>query len=145
MKKLLLILPLLIWISCEDSSKDDSSSIYGLWEWRYTYTGNWDELSPTDWWSDISAESYSERFLQNANSDSSCYTEWEIIKDSLGSAAVDWDIIGDDSAALTIYWDDPVTVTFKTHDDTLYWYWDGSEASAKAIRIESYDFTPICE
>ena len=34
MKKLLFIIPLLIWVSCEDESKDDSSSIIGLWEER---------------------------------------------------------------------------------------------------------------
>ena len=34
MKKLLFIIPLLIWVSCEDESKDESSSIIGLWAER---------------------------------------------------------------------------------------------------------------
>ena len=155
MKKFLLIIPLLIWVACEDSSKDDSSSIYGLWEWRYNYdgpSGNWVDFPGYEWWSKLSAENYSERFLFYANSDSSCFSDWSIIDDSSGIYSASWDIFGEDSAAITLYMDDGViaaVASFKAYDDTLIRYviitGDEKRMELKAIRVESYDFTPICE
>jgi len=143
---LLIILPLSLWVSCEDESKNITTSIYGLWEWKYLdSSGTWLEISPSDWWSNISAESYSERFLENSNSDSSCFTDWEIIKDSLWNVAVDWNINGEDSATLIIYLEPPIKSSYKVHDDTLYWYFNDPEPSVKAVKIQSYDFTPVCE
>jgi hypothetical protein len=72
MKKLLFIIPLLIWVSCEDEnceceSTDESSSIIGLWEERISYDedGIEVEIDPDDiaFWFDISAESYTEIIL----------------------------------------------------------------------------------
>ena len=72
MKKLLFIIPLLIWVSCEDEnceceSTDESSSIIGLWEERISYgeDGIQAVLDPDDivFWFDISAESYTEIIL----------------------------------------------------------------------------------
>ena len=66
MKKLLFIIPLLIWVSCEDESKDDSSSIIGLWEERIWHDDGGDiVLDPAEifFWLDISADSYSEIIL----------------------------------------------------------------------------------
>jgi hypothetical protein len=70
MKKLLFIIPLLIWVSCEDEnceceSTDESSSIIGLWEERIWY-GYFEEdvevfdSDNAEYWYDISAESYTE-------------------------------------------------------------------------------------
>ena len=68
MKKLLFIIPLLIWVSCEDEnceceSTDESSSIIGLWEERIWYPDGIEEVLDSDdvsWWFDISAESYTQ-------------------------------------------------------------------------------------
>jgi len=72
MKKLLFILPLLIWVSCEDEnceceSTDESSSIIGLWAESIWYVDDGIEEVDSDeieFWFDISAESYSEISLQ---------------------------------------------------------------------------------
>ena len=65
MKKLLFIIPLLIWVSCEDESKDESSSIIGLWAERSWFDddGVEVELDEEVFWVDISAENYSEILL----------------------------------------------------------------------------------
>ena len=71
MKKLLFIIPLLIWVSCEDEnceceSKDDSSSIIGLWEERIWHDDGGDivlDSAEIFFWLDISADSYSEIIL----------------------------------------------------------------------------------
>ena len=65
MKKLLFIIPLLIWVSCEDESKDESSSIIGLWAERSWFDddGVEVELDEEVFWVDISAENYSEIHL----------------------------------------------------------------------------------
>ena len=68
MKKLLFIIPLLIWVSCEDESKDDSSSIIGLWEERIWHDDGGDIVLDSDeivFWLDISADSYSEIILDD--------------------------------------------------------------------------------
>ena len=63
MKKLLFIIPLLIWVSCEDESKDESSSLIGLWAESIWYDDDGIEEVDSDEiesWFDISSESYSE-------------------------------------------------------------------------------------
>ena len=69
MKKLLFIIPLLIWVSCEDEnceceSTDESSSIIGLWAQSIMYDDDGIEYvldsDDVSWWFDISAESYTE-------------------------------------------------------------------------------------
>ena len=65
MKKLLFIIPLLIWVSCEDESKDESSSIIGLWVERSWFDDDGVEVEEDEdqFWVDISAENYSEILL----------------------------------------------------------------------------------
>ena len=157
MKKLLLILPLLFWLGCEDEGVDDSiAPIYGLWEWRYYYVN--DSLityEPVRWWSLLSEDNYSERFLHDIDTDSACYSDWSIVDDDSTSWGVpsSWEISGEDSATVKLYWDEEnedyiFVASLKAVEDTLYWYHhmdDLNMLSAIAVRIESHDFTPECD
>ena len=157
MKKLLLILPLLFWLGCEDEGVDDSiAPIYGLWEWRYYYVN--DSLityEPVRWWSLLSEDNYSERFLHDIDTDSACYSDWSIVDDDSTSWGVpsSWEISGEDSATVKLHWDEEnedyiFVASLKAVEDTLYWYHhmdDLNMLSAIAVRIESHDFTPECD
>lgn len=158
MKRILLILPLLFWLGCEDKSEDDSipdeASIYGLWEWRY-YNNN-DSLTtydPVRWWSLISEENYSERYLQNIDTDSACYGSWFVLGDSIGGFPASWEISAEDSATIILFWDvenddDDYVAGLKVVEDTLYWYehtFDVNRLCCISVRIESLDFTPLCD
>jgi len=153
MKKLLLILPLLFWLGCEDEGVDDSiAPIYGLWEWRYYYVN--DSLityEPVRWWSLLSEDNYSERYLHDIDTDSACYSDWFIVDDDSTSSGTtsSWEIFGEDSATLILFLeDDDFMVIFKAVEDTLYWYnsiQGNSYPISKAVRIESHDFSPLCE
>ncbi len=156
MKKLLLILPLLFWLGCEDEGVDDSiAPIYGLWEWRYYYVN--DSLityEPVRWWSLLSEDNYSERVLHDIDTDSACYSDWFIVDDDSTSSGTtsSWEIFGEDSATLILFLEDigldDFMVIFKAVEDTLYWYnsiQGNSYPISKAVRIESHDFSPLCE
>ena len=156
MKKLLLILPLLFWLGCEDEGVDDSiAPIYGLWEWRYYYVN--DSLityEPVRWWSLLSEDNYSERYLHDIDTDSACYSDWFIVDDDSTSSGTtsSWEIFGEDSATLILFLEDigldDFMVIFKAVEDTLYWYnsiQGNSYPISKAVRIESHDFSPLCE
>ena len=60
-----------------------------------------------------------------------------------------WEIFGEDSATLILFLeDDDFMVIFKAVEDTLYWYnsiQGNSYPISKAVRIESHDFSPLCE
>ena len=159
MKHLLLILPLLFWLGCEDESEDESEDdsiapIYGLWEWRYFYNEDWEESTTINWWSLLSEDNYSERYLHDIDTDSACYSDWSIVDDDSTSWGVpsSWEISGEDSATVKLYWDEDSLVWYvaglKAVEDTLYWYHhmdDLNMLSAIAVRIESHDFTPECD
>jgi len=155
---LLIILPLLFWLGCEDESEGgtipDDAPIYGLWEWRYYYNqefDDWEEITTINWWSLLSEENYSENFLLNFDTDSACYSDWIIVDDGSTSVGIptNWEISAEDSATITLLWnsedpDDYFEIGLKAVEDTLYFYIH-NQLSSKAIRIDSYDFTPLCE
>ena len=159
MKKILLILPLLFWLGCEDESEDESEDdsiapIYGLWEWRYFYNEDWEESTTINWWSLLSEDNYSERYLHDIDTDSACYSDWFIVDDDSTSSGTtsSWEIFGEDSATLILFLEDigldDFMVIFKAVEDTLYWYnsiQGNSYPISKAVRIESHDFSPLCE
>ena len=100
-KKLLFILTLLILVSCEDEGTGDEPLIAGIYESRYYYDdsqGLYIEEDPT-WgsWAKISKKNFSSRLSFFANTDSACYTDWDV-------SDADWEIIGEDSATLTYYY-----------------------------------------
>ena len=148
MKKLLFILPLLLWVACEDESEGEAP-IYGLWEWRYYYNDNsdsWDTTETATWWSLLSEENYFERYLNNFDTDSSCYSDWAIVN------STSWEISAEDSATLIFFFPtDEVVISMKAVEDSLYWYFhhyvdfDVQYLYYKAVRIDSYDFSPLCE
>ena len=148
----LLILPLLIWISCEDESTGDEPLIAGIYESRYYYNsleGLYIEEDPA-WgsWTKISKKIISFRLSYFANTDSACYTDWDV-------SDGDWEIIGEDSATSTNYyesWDLYDVFAYKLVEDTLYSYnysIDGTVSFplGKSIRIraDSYNFSPSCD
>ena len=145
---LLIILPLLVWFACEDESEGEAP-IYGLWEWRYYYNDNsdsWDTTETATWWSLLSEENYFERYLNNFDTDSSCYSDWAIVN------STSWEISAEDSATLTIIVStapyDETVISMKAVEDRLYWYYhydDGPYLLFIAVRIDSYDFTPLCQ
>ena len=152
MKKLLLIIPLLIWVSCEDENPGDESLIAGIYESRYYYNsleGLYIEEDPA-WgsWTKISKKNISFRLSYFANTDSACYTDWDV-------SDGDWEIIGEDSATSTNYyesWDLYDVFAYKLVEDTLYSYnysIDGTVSFplGKSIRIraDSHDFSPSCD
>ena len=58
-----------------------------------------------------------------------------------------WAIDGDDSATVHIYWDMEVVTTFKAYKDTLIInvsYGNIPVTREKAIKIDSFDFSPSC-
>ena len=150
MKKLLFILPLLIWVSCEDENAGDESLIAGIYESRYYYDdsqGLYIEEDPA-WgsWTKISKKNISFRLSYFANTDSACYTDWDV-------SDGDWEIIGEDSATSTKYhesWDLYDVFAYKLVEDTLYSYnysIDGTVSLQldKSIRADSHDFSPSCD
>ena len=142
----------LVSISCEDESEGESEGeapIYGLWEWRYYYNDNsdsWDTTETATWWSLLSEENYFERYLNNFDTDSSCYSDWAIVN------STSWEISAEDSATLIFFFPtDEVVISMKAVEDSLYWYFhhyvdfDVQYLYYKAVRIDSYDFSPLCE
>ena len=151
MKKLLFIVPLLIWVSCEDENAGDEPLIAGIWESRYYYDdsqGLYIEEDPT-WgsWEKISKKDIFSRFSFYTNTDSACYSDWD-------ASDGDWEIIGEDSATLTYYYEslDLYDVwAYKLVEDTLYSFnysMDGTVSFplGKSIRADSHDFSlsPLC-
>ena len=151
MKKLLFIIPLLIWVSCEDEnceceSTDESSSIIGLWEERIWYPDGIEEVLDSDdvsWWFDISAESYTQIISDelyvgftnwavgepnNFNDDEDCAEMWQ---------AGEWnDIACDEERPFIMEIDsllnDPVLESYFVSVDSLggsYYYFSTSVAS----------------
>ena len=143
MKKLLFILPLLIWVSCEDENAGDEPLIAGIYESRYYYDGSQglyiEEDPDLGSWRKISKKNISYRYSFFAN------TDWDV-------SDAEWEIIGEDSATLTYYyesWDLYDIWTYKLVEDTLYSYniSIGGEVSipmGKSIRVDSHDFSPLC-
>ena len=141
----------LVSISCEDESEGEAP-IYGLWEWRYYYNDNsnsWDTTETATWWSLLSEENYFERYLNNFDTDSSCYSDWAIVN------STSWEISAEDSATIMVHTDTStmfdgdynLVITLKAVEDTLYWYDysdDIFELRSKGIRIDSFDFSPLC-
>ena len=147
MKKLLLIIPLLIWISCEDN--DDSHPLDGLWEFKeqnqlegwvdYTINNNrnWIRLTENTY------ESWNTTF----NADSSlCYSYYGDNRDYAIEINEDGDnYILEISAILG---GDPVswTIECSLQDGVLYWRNEGDTVwQYKLEKISSFDFTPLCE
>ena len=152
MKKLLFILPLLIWVSCEDENAGDEPLIAGIYESGYYYDdsqGLYIEEDPT-WgsWAKISKKNFSSRLSFFANTDSACYTDWDV-------SDADWEIIGEDSATSTKYRESSDlydVFAYKLVEDTLYSYnysIDGTVSFPldKSIRADSHDFSlsPLCD
>ena len=144
----------LVSISCEDESEGEApiygleAPIYGLWEWRYYYNDNsnsWDTTETDTAWSLLSEENYTERYLRHPDTDSSCYTDWGINNSIINS----WEISAEDSATLTLHLTDlEIVISMKAVEDRLYWYYhydDGPYLLFIAVRIDSYDFTPLCQ
>ena len=148
----------LVSISCEDESEGEApiygleAPIYGLWEWRYYHSDNnsWDTtpLDTATWWSLLSEENYTERYLLNFDTDSSCYSDWG----SNNSVINSWEISAEDSATITVFHtSSEVVISLKAVEDSLYWYYHDNDdfdvqyLYSKAVRIDSYDFTPLCQ
>ena len=151
MKKLLFILPLLIWVSCEDENAGDEPLIAGIYESRFYYDdsqGLYIEEDPTwGYWEKISKKDIFSRFSVYTNTDSACYSDWD-------ASDGDWEIIGEDSATLTYYFEslDLYDVwAYKLVEDTLYSYNISIDGEVifpigKSIRADSHDFSlsPLC-
>ena len=152
MKKLLFIVPLLIWVSCEDENAGDEPLIAGIWESRYYYDDSEglyleNQVDYFRSWRKISKKNTSSRMLFFANTDSACYTGWDV-------SDGDWEIIGEDSATSTKYYEslDLYDVwAYKLVEDTLYSFnysMDGTVSFplGKSIRADSHDFSlsPLC-
>ena len=158
MRKYLLVILTFCYLGCEDSESNEPESILlaGLWEWRYSYdneNSNWvKNAEQLNWWSLISEDSYSERFSLFWDTDTLCYHKWIVWDDSTsdGNLITSYEIFEADSATITLYFnpetsDDDVIVSLKAIGDTLIFYDQTFNPSAKAIRIDSFDFTPICD
>ena len=99
-------------------------------------------------WTKISKKNISFRLSYFANTDSACYTDWDV-------SDGDWEIIGEDSATSTNYyesWNLYDVFAYKLVEDTLYSYnysIDGTVSFplGKSIRIraDSHDFSPSCD
>jgi len=150
-KKLLFILTLLILVSCEDEGIGGEPLIAGIYESRYYYDsleGLYleNQLDGFRSWSKLSNKNISSRYSFFANTDSACYTDWDV-------SDGDWEIIGEDSATSTKYhesWDLYDVFAYKLVEDTLYSYnysIDGTVSLPldKSIRADSHDFSPSCD
>jgi len=144
------LLLLILWLAvlgCNQSDTYKDKTIYGLWEYRFSYNefeNDWEEVN-SPLWALISEEFYKERFSQYSNTDSICYSDWTVIDNSSESRS--WAIDGDDSATVHIYWDMEVVTTFKAYKDTLIInvsYGNIPVTREKAIKIDSFDFSPLC-
>ena len=141
MKKLLLIIPLLIWVSCEDN--DDSHPLDGIWEFKSTeFNGDWVDWQGNFFWVTLTEDSYAER-NSSFNPDSSvCYNPayeypLEISKE-------------EDNYRLEVFYVSETAGSFvfvcSLQDGILYWRSNGStDWQYKLEKISSFDFTPLCE
>ena len=149
---LLIILPLLFGVSCEDENAGDEPLIAGIWESRYYYDDSEglyleNQLDGFRSWEKISKKDIFSRFSFYTNTDSACYSDWD-------ASDGDWEIIGEDSATLTYYYEslDLYDVwAYKLVEDTLYSFnysMDGTVSipMGKYIRADSHDFSlsPLC-
>ncbi len=142
---------LFIGLACEDESTEVEPLISGIWESRYYYDdleGLYLENQGDNFrsWRKISKKNTSTRYSFFANTDSACYTDWNV---SNG----EWEIIGEDSATLTYYYEslDIYDIwTYRLVEDTLYSYNINIFGTVfipqgKSIREDSHDFSgPAC-
>ena len=68
------------------------------------------------------------------------------------SIITSWEISAEDSATLILFLtDSEVVISMKAVEDSLYWYFHDNDdfdvqyLYSKAVRIDSYDFTPLCQ
>ena len=90
----------------------------------------------------LSEENYFERYLNNFDTDSSCYSDWAI------NNSTSWEISAEDSATLILFITDEYVISMKAVEDSLYWYYHTDDVQYLyfiAVRIDSYDFTPLCQ
>ena len=143
-KYLLLVLPILLWISCEDDK--DENPLYGLWEFDQLYTiSGYDTLGlvtvdePT-WWAEITENSYKDYF-KIGTADSICYIEgigYPIVISELGENLYQLDLTNDNNIGLEL----------EVDGNRLYFRMVNNaqdEPTASSIKIDSYDFTPLCD
>ena len=157
MRKYLLPILLIGFWSCEDSESNEPEPkvLSGLWEWRYYYDSeesSWFLYSgqPRNYPFNASAfidGSFRERFL----TDSLCYSDWNTFTDGTNGFRVQF--IGEDSLSLMFNTEDDGPdndngVSFKAVEDSLYYTVNGlnglSTLMYKAIRIDTLNFTPLC-
>ena len=159
MRKYLLPILLIGFWSCEDSESNEPEPkvLSGIWEWRYYYDSeesSWSLYSeqprnyPFNTWAFIDESSFRERWFLT---DYLCYSDWNTYIDSTSIFRLQF--IGEDS--LSIMWrteddnpDNDNGVSYKAVEDSLYYTENGinglSTLMYKAIRIDTLDFTPLC-
>ena len=130
-----------------DDGSCEALPIIGLWEFDHIFTvADYDTLGLVyndniGWWAEITENSYKEYF-KGGTADSICYYEgsaYTYVISQLGDSLFHLDItIGDNTFGLEL----------EVKENRLYWNSDNDaldEAAASAIKIDSYDFTPLCE
>ena len=142
---LLVILPLLLWIACEDDS--DENPLYGLWE--VDQMGNYGtygeylglvDVTQISSWFEITDDSYKQYDI-GGTGDSLCY----LASDPPVPAVIT--NLGDG-----LYQIDLPTLDFgieiEIEGDRAFWNIDidaYDEPTMGARKIDSYDFTPLCQ
>ena len=84
----------LAFLGCDQYNIVENKTIYGLWEYRFSYNefeNDWEEVD-TPLWALISEQFYKERFSQYSNTDSNCFSDWTVIDNS--SVSRSWSING---------------------------------------------------
>mgnify|MGYP001160147250 FL=1 len=158
MYKYLLVILTFCYLGCEDSESNEPEPkvLSGLWEWRYYYDSeesSWFLYSgqprnyPFNTWAFIDESSFRERIL----TDSLCYSDWNTFTD--GHNGFRFQFIGEGSLSLMLNTEDDNPdndngVSFKAVEDSLYYTGNGlnglSTLMYKAIRIDTLNFTPLC-
>ena len=159
MRKYLLAILMFCFWSCEDaeSNETEPKGLSGLWEYRYYYNSeesSWFLYSeqPRTWpfnsWTFIDESSIRERIL----TDSLCYSNWNTFIEGTNDG-LRVQFIGGDSLSLMYGTEDDIPNnesgnSLKVVEDSLCLtrnYPNGSSLLfAKAIRIDTLDFTPLC-
>jgi len=145
MKRLWFILPLLFVFSCEDNEdNDDSHPFVGLWEIKgENENGNWVDYSGGLYWLEITENTISQS-NENFNADSSvCYYHgpeypMEINKEG-------------DNYRLAVFLsqippDTLIVMTCSLQDGMMYYKTNYDDDWIQRLeKINSFDFTPLCE
>ncbi|NHZ85196.1 MAG: hypothetical protein GWP19_04870 [Planctomycetia bacterium] len=143
MKRLLIIIPLLFWFSCEDENEKISNNLIGLWEIDMREDGYGELFAPGYilYWIEITENIVRDRDDRFKETDTTCYTDW--------SNEFPYQLFDSDSGTISVIENHSLVVGrvgVKVENDRIYYYktYTGTPYIS-GVKSKESDFTPSCE